>query len=382
MASSAARTAVGLLGPGRPPTLPAGPSVLRIGPARSRPLCKAGTAAQTGRHGRSRHRHRGPRDARSGGLRRRLPVRRRRDHLGGATAALRGGRRRRRTGHALRGAERSGRRDDRVRAPRPVHRCARPAGQRVRLGGRPGAGRAPRRPGLPVRRRRRRRDRVRPVSPDLGHFRENYDRSELRRADLADDPVTQFGIWFDRWMEEPHYDAAACVIATASADGSPSARYVLCRQFDADGFVVYTNLESRKASDLRENPRAALVFGWLDQQRQVRIEGPASLLSAEESDAYWVTRPRGSQIGAWASGQSDVIADRSVLDRRAAEVTERFGADEEDGPIPRPDDWGGIRIGVDAAEFWQGRPDRLHDRFRYARDADDPSRWQIDRLAP
>lgn len=220
------------------------------------------------------------------------------------------------------------------------------------------------------------------MSPDLGHFREHYDRAELRRVDLAADPITQFGIWFAQWMEAPRYDAAACVIATASGDGAPSARYVLCRQFDDTGFVVYTNLESRKAADLRENPRAALVFGWLEQHRQVRIEGPASLLSAEESDAYWVTRPRGSQIGAWASGQSDVIADRSVLDRRAAELTEQYGSDEDAGPVPRPDHWGGIRVGVDAAEFWQGRPDRLHDRFRYERDPDVPSRWHIDRLAP
>lgn len=220
------------------------------------------------------------------------------------------------------------------------------------------------------------------MSPDLGHFREHYDRAELRRADLAPDPVIQFGIWFEQWMVEPRYDAAACVLATASGDGAPSARYVLCRQFDDAGFAVYTNLESRKAADLRDNPRASLVFGWLEQHRQVRIEGPASLLSDEESDAYWATRPRGSRIGAWASDQSRVVADRRVLDERAAEITERFGADEDDGPIPRPANWGGIRIGVDAAEFWQGRPDRLHDRFRYERDADDPSGWRIDRLAP
>lgn len=220
------------------------------------------------------------------------------------------------------------------------------------------------------------------MSPDLGHFREHYDRAELRRVDLAPDPVAQFGIWFEQWMAEPRYDAAACVLATATSDGTPSARYVLCRQYDDDGFVVYTNLESRKAADLRENPRAALVFGWLEQHRQVRVEGPTSLVPAEESDAYWATRPRGSQIGAWASGQSDVIADRAVLDRRAAEVTERFGARDEDGPVPRPEHWGGVRVGIDAVEFWQGRPDRLHDRFRYERDVTAPSGWRIDRLAP
>ncbi|MCB0979011.1 MAG: pyridoxamine 5'-phosphate oxidase [Acidimicrobiales bacterium] len=220
------------------------------------------------------------------------------------------------------------------------------------------------------------------MSPDLGHFRENYDRATLRRDDLAPDPVAQFTRWFDEWMIDPRYDAAACVLATADADARPSARYVLCRHFDADGFVIYTNFESRKGSELRANPHAALVFGWLEQNRQVRIEGPVTLLDDAESDAYWVTRPRGSQLGAWASDQSEVVEDRRELEERWAEAAGRFGGEEGTEAVPRPAYWGGLRVGLEVVEFWQGRPDRLHDRFRYRRDPQDPTAWEIDRLAP
>lgn len=207
--------------------------------------------------------------------------------------------------------------------------------------------------------------------------------SSLRRADLAPDPLVQFRRWWDHWTAVDRYDAAACVLATATTDGRPSARYVLCRSFGADGFHVYTNLESRKGRELRSNPVAALVFGWLEVNRQVRIEGVVDELEPEVVDAYWRSRPRGSRIGAWASDQSRRLSDRDELDRRAAAMAEEFGADpalDDELPVPRPVDWGGYRVVPERYEFWQGRPDRLHDRFAY--ELGDDGSWSIDRLAP
>ncbi len=220
------------------------------------------------------------------------------------------------------------------------------------------------------------------MSRDLGSFRESYDRGVLRRADLADDPMVQFERWWDEWMSVDRYDAATCVLATAGATGVPTARYVLCRGFDARGFEIYTNLESRKAHDLRANPRAALVFGWLEDDHQVRVEGPVAQIDDQTADAYWASRPRGSQLGGWASDQSEVLADRAELDRHRADVVERFGGEEDGPPVPRPPYWGGYRVGLERVEFWQGRPDRLHDRFEYRRDAAVPDGWAISRLSP
>lgn len=217
------------------------------------------------------------------------------------------------------------------------------------------------------------------MSRDLSHLREQYERAGLRRADLAADPLDQFERWWDQWLATDPYDAAACVLATVGADGRPSARYLLCRGVDATGFVIYTNQSSRKGRDLAAHPHAALTFGWLELSRQVRIEGPVSRVDDAEADAYWATRPRGSQLGAWASDQSEVISGRDELDRHQTDAEARFGPGDVGDPIPRPPNWGGYRIGVDRAEFWQGQPNRLHDRFEYRRIA---AGWEINRLSP
>ena len=217
----------------------------------------------------------------------------------------------------------------------------------------------------------------------MSHLREQYRKRGLRRVDLAADPITQFERWWDEWIEADPYDAAACVLATADEDGRPAARYVLCRGVDDRGLVFYTNQHSAKARQLAVNPRAALVFGWLEVGRQVRIEGPVSQVDRGEADVYWATRPRGSQIAAWASDQSAALVDRRELDTQFADAVARFGGDPEGGPpIVRPPHWGGFRVAVERAEFWQGSTDRLHDRFVYRRSLSDPRTWVIDRLAP
>lgn len=211
---------------------------------------------------------------------------------------------------------------------------------------------------------------------DLTSIREEYQSRGLDTADLADDPFTQFERWFDEWAATDPYDATAMVLATADADGRPSARFVLLRGVDERGFVFYTNLDSAKGADLAANPRAALCFGWLTLNRQVRVEGPVVAVDAEEADAYFDSRPRGSRLGAWASEQSKVIADRSVLEQRVAELDRRY-PDE----VPRPPGWGGLRVVPTEIEFWQGRGSRLHDRLRYRR-ASDSGDWQVERLSP
>jgi pyridoxamine 5'-phosphate oxidase len=193
--------------------------------------------------------------------------------------------------------------------------------------------------------------------------------------DLAADPVQQFRRWFAEAAEAGERMPETVVLATATPDGAPSARAVLLKGVDERGFAVFTNLESRKGRELGANPRAALVFLWPALGRQVRVEGASEPLGRPEVDAYFATRPRGSQIGAWASPQSSVIPGRADLEARVAETEARFGA----GEVPAPPFWGGYRIRPEAVEFWQHRDDRLHDRLRYRRS---PGGWTVERLAP
>jgi pyridoxamine 5'-phosphate oxidase len=196
-------------------------------------------------------------------------------------------------------------------------------------------------------------------------------------ADAADpDPIRQFESWYREAHATPMREPTAMTLATASPDGRPSARIVLLKAADEGGFAFFTNYQSRKGGELEHNPWAALVFHWPDLVRQVRVEGRVAKVSDEESDAYFKTRPRGSQLGAWASEQSRAIKSRADLERRVQAVEATY----EDREIPRPPHWGGLRLVPVAIEFWQGRLDRLHDRVLYSR-ADDGG-WTRERLSP
>ncbi len=198
----------------------------------------------------------------------------------------------------------------------------------------------------------------------------------LLESEAGPDPLALFADWFAaaRATGIPHPEAMA--LATAGADGKPSVRMVLLRGLDERGFVFFTNYDSRKGRELAVNPRAALAFYWAVIDRQVRVEGRVEVVSAEESDDYFRWRPRGSRLGAWASPQSEVIPDREFLQRRMAELTERFG----EGEVPRPPCWGGVRVVPEMIEFWQSQPDRLHDRLRYR--CLEGGGWVLERLAP
>jgi pyridoxamine 5'-phosphate oxidase len=211
----------------------------------------------------------------------------------------------------------------------------------------------------------------------IEELRRRFSAAGLNEADLHPDPFVQFDGWLATAVEAGLIEPTAMVLATASPDGEPSARLVLLKGVSEGAFWFFTNYGSAKAAQLEANGRAALVFPWHDLQRQVRVTGTAERLPAEACDAYWVTRPRGARIGAWASRQSAVLADRATLDEAAAGVARRFG----DGDIPRPPFWGGYRVVAASIEFWQGRHDRLHDRLRYRRAAAG-SGWAIERLAP
>ena len=210
------------------------------------------------------------------------------------------------------------------------------------------------------------------------HSQGSHEHRVLRRADLDPDPIGQFLRWFEDAEAAGIALPNATALATAGADGQPSVRHVLLREADQRGFVFYTNHGSRKGRQLDENPRAGLVFLWKVLDRQVSVTGGVRRVDDEESDAYFATRPREAQIGAWASAQSSVLRDRRELEELVEDVSARFG----DAPIARPPHWGGYRLTPDTVEFWQGRAFRLHDRFRYTRDVDERTGWQVERLAP
>jgi pyridoxamine 5'-phosphate oxidase len=206
--------------------------------------------------------------------------------------------------------------------------------------------------------------------------RKDYARFSLSEQDVAIDPIRQFERWFDEAVEIAVSEPNAMTLATCTRDGRPSARIVLLRGIGPRGFAFFTNYESRKARELDLNPWAALVFFWHEMERQVRIEGRVERVSAEESDAYFHSRPASSRISAWASPQSQVIERRELLEERCSALEDRFA----DGSIPRPPNWGGYRLMPETIEFWQGRPSRLHDRLRYTRAEE--GAWRLERLAP
>ena len=210
---------------------------------------------------------------------------------------------------------------------------------------------------------------------DLAAVRRDYALASLAERDADPDPIRQFERWFADAVSAQVPEPNAMTLSTSTRDGVPSARIVLLKGVDADGFVFYTDYRSRKGAELAENPLAALTFLWKEIERQVRITGAVARVSTQESEAYFRTRPPGSRLGAWASHQSSVIANREQLDARLREVTERFA----DGEVPLPPHWGGFRISPDEIEFWQGRPDRLHDRLLYRRGE---RGWEISRLSP
>jgi pyridoxamine 5'-phosphate oxidase len=210
---------------------------------------------------------------------------------------------------------------------------------------------------------------------DIAALRRDYAMAALREADAHADPIRQFESWFADAVAAQVPEPNAMTLATATRDGVPSARIVLLKGVDAQGFVFYTDYRSRKAAELTENPLGALVFLWKEIERQVRITGSVSRVTVAESEAYYRSRPLGSRLGAWTSHQSAVIASRDELEARLREVTTRF----VDGDVPLPPHWGGFRVVPDELEFWQGRENRLHDRLRYERTE---SGWTISRLSP
>ncbi|MEZ4988861.1 MAG: pyridoxamine 5'-phosphate oxidase [Saprospiraceae bacterium] len=212
---------------------------------------------------------------------------------------------------------------------------------------------------------------------NLGDLRENYDRGKLLESQAAADPFQQFTLWFREAEEAKIPEPNAMILATSTGDGRPSARVVLLKGVEEHGFVFYTNYASRKGQEIAENPHVALVFNWLELHRQIRIEGLIEKVDADTSTAYFQSRPKGSQIGAWASPQSRPISSRELLKEKVQELEKQY---HEADHLPRPAHWGGYRVMPYTLEFWQGRTSRLHDRLLYS--LEDGGKWKVERLAP
>lgn len=210
---------------------------------------------------------------------------------------------------------------------------------------------------------------------DIASLRREYSQKGLHRDELAADPLQQFQQWFQAACDAELLEPNAMVVATVAADGMPYQRTVLLKYFDAQGFVFFTNYSSRKAQQLQQNPQISLLFPWYGLERQLHITGRATKISTAESLRYFTSRPRGSQLGAWVSQQSQVISSRQLLEAQFEHMQQRF----KQGQIPLPDFWGGYRVVPESFEFWQGRSNRLHDRFLYTRTQDG---WDIQRLSP
>ncbi len=211
---------------------------------------------------------------------------------------------------------------------------------------------------------------------EISAIRKDYKLRSLTEDNVQEDPIKQFNVWWNEAMNAEIEEVNAMTLATSSSNGIPSARIVLLKGYDESGFVFFTNYNSYKSKQLEENPRACLVFFWKELERQVRITGIVERARDEESDVYFLSRPTGSQLGAIASPQSEVIPGRDWLEKKEKELAEKF----KSKPIKRPDHWGGYRVKPVSFEFWQGRPNRLHDRIQYT--LVDDGKWLIERLAP